>query len=118
MAHYAELDANDIVIRVIVIGDDHESQVGGEAGINDWCKARWGGVRWVKTSYNANSRKLFAGIGFKFNDQRNRFEQPQPFPSWTLDDNGNWVAPTPMPQGDLWSWNEDTQSWVEVIGES
>jgi len=117
MAHYAEIDSNNIVVRVIVIDNAQEAR-DGESGVAAWCKSRLSGTKWVKTSYNGNIRSKYAGIGYYYNEADDRFEQPQPFPSWTLHDNGNWVAPTPMPQGDLWSWNEDTQSWVEVIGES
>ena len=115
MAHYAEVNVDGTVLMVIVIDNDHESQAGGEPDINAWCKERFGGVNWVKTSYNASSRRKYAGIGDHWNEQRNRFEGRQPYPSWTLHDTGDWVAPASEPQEGLWSWNEDTESWVAVV---
>ena len=80
----------------------------------------FGHTNWVQTSYNNNIRKQFAGVGFTYDDVNDIFVAPQPYPSWSLDDNSDWQAPTPMPEDDnMYSWNEDTQSWdlVEPIND-
>ena len=109
MAHFAELDNNNIVLRVCVIDDAHESN--GPA----WCKNFWGGVEWVQTSYNNNIRKQFAGKGMSYDSTKDIFITVQPFPSWTLDSNNDWEAPTPQPDDDKsYEWNEPTLAWVET----
>jgi len=117
MAHFAELDENNIVLRVIVVHNneliDENGNESEQKGI-DFCVAHYGGT-WVQTSYNATMRKQYAGIGFSFNPLADVFIQPQPFPSWSLDFNHDWQAPTPLPvhtPGDYsWSWNEESLTW-------
>ena len=106
MAHFAELDSNQIVLRVIVVSDDNETD--GE----NWCKNLLGG-NWIQTSYNNNIRKNYAGIGFTYDASRDAFIPPQPFPSWTLvEDTCQWEAPTAYPSdGKMYSWNESSKSW-------
>ena len=87
MAHWAELDDNNIVLRVTV-GDNNEPDEG-----YNWLIQNLGG-RWVKTSYNATIRKNFAGVGFTYDKERDAFIPPKPEGDWLLD--------------------EDTCSWVEV----
>jgi hypothetical protein len=103
MAHYAILDENNIVVQVIVGKNE------GEDGV-DW-EQYYGGKR---TSYHGNIRKNYAGIGFTYDSTRDAFIPPQPFPSWTLnEDTCLWDAPTPMPtDGQRYYWDEDTTSWV------
>ena len=116
MAHFAEIDTSNIVINVIVVNDEdtadgngNEVDSIGEAFCNDLL-----GGTWKRTSYNNNYRTRYAGHGMTFDAGRDAFIVPQPFPSWTLnDDTTNWEAPTPMP-GDGYSWDEDTTSWVEA----
>ena len=78
---------------------------------------------WIQTSYNTHGgnhpegrplRKNFAGIGFKYDAQRDAFIPPQPFPSWTLnEDSCLWDAPVPMPtDGQQYSWDEASLSWI------
>ncbi len=105
MAHFAELDSNNIVLRVIVVADEHE-----ENG-SEWCNNLLGG-RWIQTSYNNNFRKQYAGAGFYYDEVRDEFVAPQPYESWTLDSNNNWQPPVPRPEG-LYSWDEESFSWVE-----
>ena len=109
MAHAAELDANDIVLRVVVVSNAYEPQVA------EWCEQTYGG-RWVQTSYNGNFRKNFAGIGYTYNADLDAFIPPKPYPSWVLDDaTCQWKAPVPMPQdGDLYEWDEAAGEWVVV----
>jgi hypothetical protein len=106
MAHWAELDENNIVLRVTV-GDNNDPDEGYQ-----WLIDNLGGT-WVKTSYNATIRKKFAGIGDTYDEQRDAFIAPQPYPSWILDeDTCQWVAPEPYPTDGLtYSWDEKTTSW-------
>jgi hypothetical protein len=125
MAHYAQLDENNIVIDVNVIDNDQEEELG-EAGIVEWLLSVWGGTDWKKTSFNTQGnthllegipfRKNYAGIGFTFDSERDAFIPPQPFPSWVLDeDTCQWESPVPRPDDDKdYRWNESTVSWDEV----
>jgi len=116
MAHFAELDNNNTVLRVIVVDNRDTSDANGQEdesiGIA-FCRKLFGGI-WRQTSYNANFRKNYAGIGYTFDQGRDAFISPKPFPSWQLDENTcQWTAPTPMPtDGQMYSWDEDTVSWV------
>jgi hypothetical protein len=108
MAHFAEIDGNNIVQRVIVVPDSEEAN--GSA----WCANLLGGT-WVQTSYNGRIRKNYAGIGFTFDPVRDAFIPQQPYPSWVLDESTcQWKAPIPMPPGGPWSWDEDIEDWVEA----
>jgi len=113
MAHYAFLDKNKKVTQVIV-GRNEDEVVD---GIYDWeaYYAEIMGKRCVRTSYNGNIRKQFAGVGFTYDEARDQFVAPQPFPLWKLDKNNDWQAPTPMPEGD-YIWDEEIASWVPMMG--
>jgi hypothetical protein len=113
MAHFAEIDENNIVLRVVVT--DNNDQNGDEG--YQWLVDNLGG-RWVKTSYNANIRKNFAGIGYKFDEVLDAFIAPQPFLSWVLNENTcSWDAPKPYPKTDKKHvWDEETLDWIEVNG--
>lgn len=121
MAHFAQIDENDIVIRVIVIDQDTLN-----TGL-------WGDPStWVQTSYNTRGgvhygedgkpdggsplRKNYAGVGYVYDRTHDAFRPPQPFPSWTLDmDSFLWVPPVPMPlDGNPHIWHEDTKTWVLI----
>ena len=109
MSHWAELDNTNTVIRVLV-GDNNDPA--GDEGYQ-WLIDNLGGT-WIKTSYNANIRGVYAGIGFSYNEEEDIFVTPQPFPSWTR--NGSfWEAPTPMPtEGGPWMWVEDDLNWQVI----
>ena len=115
MAHFAELDDNNIVLRVIVVGNKDTSTPDGteveSIGVA-FCQRLFGG-NWKQTSYNGNFRKRYAGIGYTYNETLDAFIPPQPFPSWVLSPKTlDWEAPVPMPtDGEMYSWNETTQSW-------
>ena len=117
MAHFAELDANNVVLRVIVVGNKDTSDASGvekESIGKAFCERLFGG-NWVQTSYNGNIRKRYAGIGYSYDPTLDAFIAPQPYPSWTLDANADWQAPVPMPDdGKMYSWDEAAQEWVEV----
>jgi hypothetical protein len=109
MAHFAEIDSRNIVSRVIVVADEYESN-GAE-----WCNNLLGGT-WVQTSYNNRIRKQYAGIGYTYDSVNDVFIAPQPFPSWTLDENFDWQPPTPKPvDGKDYFWFEPNQQWIEVV---
>ncbi len=112
MSHWAEIDENNIVLRVTV--GDNNDPVGDEG--YQWLIDNLGGT-WIKTSYNSNIRKNFAGIGFTYDAARDAFIAPKPFNSWILDEaTCQWQAPTPMPttEGKFYYWSEDDLSWREV----
>jgi len=109
MAHFAELDNNNIVLRVIVVADEFESD-----GKN-WCHNTFGGI-WEQTSYNNKIKKQYAGVGYSYDAVNDVFIQPQPYPSWTLDENFDWQPPIQYPSDgytreNAYFWNEETQSW-------
>lgn len=111
MSHWAEIDENNIVLRVTV-GDNNDPN--GDEGYQ-WLIDNLGGT-WVKTSYNASIRKNFAGIGFTYDADRDAFIPPKPYASWVLDeDTCRWDAPKPMPTDDkVYVWDEDAVEWVEA----
>ena len=106
MSHWAEIDENNIVIRVTV-GDNNDPN--GDEGYQ-WLIDNLGG-RWIKTSYNNNIRKQYAGIGFYYDEENDVFIQPKPFESWTLDENFDWQPPVQKPEVGFHIWNEETLSW-------
>jgi hypothetical protein len=111
MAHFAELDADSIVVRVLVVPNEQENRG------HDYLATDLGlGGTWVQTSYNATIRKNYAGIGYKFDSGRDAFIPPKPFASWVLNETTcNWDAPVARPEDDkMYSWDEATTSWIEV----
>jgi len=120
MAHFAEIDSNNVVLRVIVVGNADTSTADGvekESIGRAFCERLFGG-NWVQTSYNGNFRKNYAGIGFTYDATRDAFIPPKPTDgSWILDqDTLLWGRPIPMPKdGKTYNWDEPTQSWVEVV---
>jgi hypothetical protein len=111
MAHYAFINDDNIVIEVIT-GVDETELIDGQDP-ETWY-GHFRGQRCVRTSYNGNIRKHFAGVGYTYDETADVFISPQPFPSWTLDDNHDWQPPTPQPEGPFWEWNETGQTWVQV----
>jgi hypothetical protein len=115
MAHFAELDNNNKVIRVIVVNNAvllNNQDNGDEALGADFCNSLLGG-RWVQTSYNSSFRKNFAGTGYIYDSELDAFIAPQPYPSWILEESTcAWTSPTPYPNDGLkYVWNEETTSW-------
>ena len=109
MSHWAEIDENNIVLRVVV-GDNNDPA--GDEGYQ-WLIDNLGGT-WIKTSYNNKIRKQYAGIGYTYDLVNDVFIQPQPFPSWSLDDNFDWQPPKPYPNKGIWVWNEELKEWKEI----
>lgn len=124
MSHFAELDENNVVLRVLVVDDLHEAD-----GHNFLSETLGLGGTWVKTSYNTQAgehslggtpfRKNFAGVGHIYDAQRDAFYEPKPFDSWSLNESTCiWEAPVAMPtDGKLYEWNESSMSWVEILSE-
>jgi hypothetical protein len=108
MAHFAEIDNNNTVLRVLVVDNSLEHR-GADFLAND---LGLGGT-WIQTSYNNNIRKQFAGIGYTYNVDADVFIAPQPYPSWSLDANFDWQAPTPRPNNSTY-WDENTLTWIEI----
>jgi hypothetical protein len=120
MAHFAQLDENNIVLQVVVV-NNNDCQIDGveneEAGIS-FCKSLFGAeTRWVQTSYNCNFRKNYAGVGDFYDSQRDAFIPPKSYPSWIFDEETcDWVSPVPNPSnGKPYVWDETNLSWVEVL---
>jgi len=120
MAHFAELDENNVVTRVIVVYNnellDDQGQENEAKGV-EFCNSLFGHTNWVQTSYNNSMRKQFAGIGFTYDDVNDVFIGPSPYPSWTLNENSDWVAPVEKPdesglaENQYYAWYEDSQTW-------
>jgi len=106
MRYFAEIDSNNIVLRVLVLDD--------ATGI-EWLNDNLGG-EWIDTSYTGAIRKNYAGIGMTYDSELDAFIPPQPFDSWVLnEETAQWEAPAEYPtDGKDYSWNEETTSWDEV----
>ena len=122
MAHFAELDNNNKVLRVVVVGNDcvpSDEHVDGET----WCVNFFKTPNWKQTSYNNNFRKQYAGIGMTYDSAKNKFISAQPYNSWALDANDDWQAPVTYPTVTTYgsndpldryiiSWDEDNIRWT------
>ena len=121
MAHFAELHNNNIVKRVVVVGND-VTTAAGPLGANDmhvdgetWCVNFFKGGTWKQTSYNNNFRKQYAGKGYTFDSAKDKFISPQPYASWALDGNDDWKSPVTYPTDTTdkrISWDEAGQKWT------
>ena len=111
MAHFAEINTENKVVRVLVVPNSEEHR-GQEYLSND---LGLGGI-WIQTSYNNNIRYNYAGIGYTYDSTRDAFIAPKPYNSWVLDeDTCRWTAPIPYPQDDKkYYWDEATVSWIEL----
>ena len=114
MAHFAKI--SDGVVETIIVVSDNDcganfpaSEPVGQAFIASL------GItgEWKQTSFNNNFRKQFGRIGWAYNSVGDVFIEPKPFPSWSLDDNYDWQAPTPKPEGSFY-WDEETLAWVAI----
>ena len=120
MAHYAELDSTNNVLKVHVLNNevitDSDGSEQEQVGV-DFLTNHNGGVGWYKqTSYNGNFRKNYAGIGYTYDSTRDAFIAPQPYNSWTLnEDTCQWESPVAYPDDDkMYDWDETTTNWVEI----
>ena len=124
MAHYAYLDSNNTVVKVLTGVDETVTQNGVGGSSQAWEQfyesQEWNlGLTCKRTSYNNNIRKQYAGIGYTYDPDADVFVAPQPFPSWTLDSNHDWQPPTPMPSDSSrtkgYEWSELQQVWIEIV---
>jgi hypothetical protein len=121
MAHFAKINLNtDIVLEVHVVNNSDvqdlafpQSESIGTTFLIPWNTPD---TYWKQTSYNANFRKNYAGIGYTYDEGRDAFIAPKPYNSWVLDENTcQWIAPIPKPiDNKMYKWDEATTSWVEV----
>jgi len=121
MAHFAKLDANNVVTQVIVVANKDTADANGvekEYIGAAFCERLFGGT-WKQTSYNANFRKNYAGIGYEYRADIDAFVPPRPNASWILDpDTAQWQPPVPLPEdagtGDpprTYVWDEGAGNW-------
>lgn len=120
MAHFAELDDNNIVLRVVVVDNRDTSDAAGveREHIGQAHLEKILGGRWRQTSYNASFRRNYAGQGYTYDSERDAFIPPKPFASWVIDEaTCQWQAPVPRPEdGQQYTWDEATVSW-QLVGE-
>ena len=120
MAHFAEINDNNIVTRVIVIHNNEITVDGQELEFKgiDFCEGLFGHRNWVQTSYNGNIRYNFAGVGYTWDKDNDAFYAPQPFSSWSLNEDYKWEAPVPYPEDaspeKIYTWDEDNLTWKIV----
>ena len=122
MAHFAQLNEENLVTQVIVVANQDTADKDGvenEAIGIAFCTNLLGG-NWKQTSYNGNIRKNYAGIGYKYDADLDAFIPPQPYASWLLnEETAQWEAPTPYPDDEKrYTWDEETTSWVEIVEET
>lgn len=123
MAHYALINEKNIIVQVISGVDENVVQTDLDGSLVGGSSEAWEkfyeSLPWFKnlyckrTSYNHNIRKQYAGIGFKYDADADVFILPQPYPSWSIDENFDWQPPTPRPEGIGWYWDENSLSWLE-----
>ena len=124
MAHYAFIDSNNVVVKVIAGVDETVTQLDGDVEVGGSSEAweqfyenqSWhSGLTCKRTSYNNKIRKQFCGVGFSYSPDADVFIAPQPYPSWILDSNHDWQPPTPIPSsGGRYKWSEEDLEWVAV----
>jgi hypothetical protein len=118
MAHFAQLDDNNVVTQVIVVANEELIFEGVENETQGviFCRSLFGNdTKWVQTSYNGNFRKRYAGIGYTYDADKDAFLAPKPYGSWVLDADLNWQAPVAMPEdGKPYAWFEPNQEWIEL----
>ena len=127
MAHFASLDINNKVLQVVVISNEDVDANGGDQSAEAETFVAtivpfnpFGGA-WKQTSYNNNFRKQYAGIGFSYDATKDKFIEPQPYSSWSLDASDDWKAPVTYPTVTEISsnpisitWDEDNKKWTGI----
>ena len=123
MAHFAQLDENNVVTQVIVVSNDNTKDTNGveveEIGIT-FCKKLFGDdTNWKQTSYNQKFRNIYAGPGSLYLEDLDVFVPAQPYPSWNLNrETLEWIPPIPYPENYdclVDEWDEDLQKWDKQI---
>ena len=129
MAHFAQLDENNVVTQVIVVSNDDTSDSNGveteSIGVAFCQKLLGADTNWKQTSYNGNMRVRYAGIGYSYNESLDAFISPQPYASWTLDNaTTEWAPPIARPTltdeqrtaGSFYTWDEDAYQADNTTG--
>ena len=119
MAHFAKIGLNNKVINVVSV---HNNELLDANGVEQevlgcqFLEGITGWAVWKQTSYNANFRKHFAGIGYTYDEDRDAFIAPKPFNSWVLNEETcNWEAPVAKPDDEnKYIWSEENQQWEAV----
>ena len=121
MAHFAELNSSNEVLRVIVVSNDDVDANGGdlhadaETFVTTIVPHSTGGVAWKQCSYNNNFRKQYVGKGATYDASKDIFIAAKPYDSWTLNSSSDWQAPVNKPDdGKMYNWNETDRQWEEV----
>jgi hypothetical protein len=130
MAHFAEIDSNNRVLRVVVACNQDIANNGGEQSeqaaehFKTTCPLSGTGVKWVQTSYNNNFRKKFAGVGGIYDQEKNIFISKKPYDNWVLNTENEWEAPIAYPtitqygetedQYYYINWNSSLNTWTGV----
>ena len=121
MAHFAELNSSNEVLRVIVVSNEDVDANGGdqhadaETFVTTIVPHSTGGVAWKQCSYNNNFRKQYVGKGYTYDSSKDIFIAAKPYPSWTLNSSSDWEAPVNKPDdGKRYNWNEADRQWDEV----
>lgn len=111
MAHFAEIDSNNTVLRVLVIDNSQEHR--GQDFLANDCNL---GGTWIQTSYNANFRKKFASVGDVYDPIKDVFIPMKPYNSWTFNEElHTWIPPIDYPNDTKsYQWDEENQTWVEI----
>ena len=125
MAHFAELNSSNEVLRVIVVSNDDVNSNGGdrhadaETFVASIVPHSTGGVSWKQTSYSGTFRKQYAGVEYTYDTGKDKFISPKPYASWSLNSSDDWQAPVTYPTVDEISsnpvqiiWDEDNQKWL------
>lgn len=115
MAHFAKLDENNHVLEIFKVANEaldpaHEE----ESGIEFLTTWSGGYTKWKQCSYNASFRKCYPGLGYRYDEEIDAFIAPQPFQSWSLNRQGDWVAPKNKPEEGSWLWDESKGDWVDA----
>jgi len=123
MAHFAELDNENKVLRVVVIDNYDVDNNGGDQSataaeaVKNIVPFEEGGVKWVQTSYNNNFRRRYAGIDMTYDESKDMFLEQKPGADWTHDANGDLVPPIPLPdETKIYRWNEDAYQADNTTG--
>ena len=121
MAHFAELNSSNEVLRVIVVSNEDVDANGGdqhadaETFVTTIVPHSTGGVAWKQCSYNNNFRKQYVGSGYTYDSSKDIFIAGKPYDSWTLNSSSDWEAPVNKPDdGKRYNWNETDTQWEEL----
>jgi hypothetical protein len=126
MAHFAEIDLNNKVLRIVAACDQDIANNGGKQSeqaaeyFKTVCPLSENGIKWVQTSQTGEFRKKYAGIDHTYDANKDKFIEPQPFASWSLNSNDDWQSPVAYPSITTYgdnitfsiSWNEVEQKWI------